>query len=81
MLIILNLDMSSPTIGLAITKAIKYTVNTNETRLPAFKLFFIVGNANEMIDVSIAAINIISMSAITVMMDLRFIKKLPFYWI
>ena len=32
-----------------------------------------------MIDVSIAAINIISMSAITVMMDLRFIKT-P-YWI
>ena len=37
--------------------------------------------ANEIIDVSIAAINIISMSAITVMIDLRFIKKLPFYWI
>ena len=40
--------------------------------------YFFVGNANEMIDVSIAAINIISMSAITVMMDLRFIKT-PFY--
>ena len=38
---------------------------------------FIVGNANEIIDVSIAAINIISMSAITVMIDLRFIKT-PF---
>ena len=42
MLIILNLDMSSPTIGLAMTKTIKYTVNTNETRLPAFKLFLLL---------------------------------------
>lgn len=68
-------------IGLVMIKVIKYMVNINEIRLLVFKLFFIVGNVNEIIDVFIVVINIISMSVIIVMIDLRFIKKFFFYWI
>src|SRR5699024_2728969 len=65
MYIILVRSNNSPTIGLAITIAIKYTENISDIEPVTFKSSFIVGNANETIEVSIADINIISINATT----------------
>ena len=71
--IILVRSNNSPTIGFAITIAIKYTANINEIDDVTFKSFFIVGNAKETIEVSIADINIININAIIMPNDFIFI--------
>ncbi|SCU32662.1 Uncharacterised protein [Staphylococcus aureus] len=64
---------------MAITNAIKYAVKINEIKFPAFKSCLIVGNASEIIDDSIADINIINIKAITVMIDFNRMKYLLLY--
>ena len=86
MYIILYLVSNSPTIGLAITRATKYIVKTNDILFPAWRSSLIVGMAKEIIEVSIAAINIVKIRATTTPIDFNLIldtslsfKILPIY--
>src|SRR5699024_3662696 len=79
MYIILVRSNNSPTIGLAITMAMKYTAKMRDIDAVTFKSSLIVGNANETIDVSIADINIININAITMPSVFIFITNLLTY--